>query len=219
MSSQHGPLVPSEPLPRLGLAVESAEAVRYAAAPTIALRLAVEADRPVRSLSLNAQIRIVPTRREFAEGDQKRLVELFGTPERWGDTLRGFLWTNTTVVSPPFEGSTQIDLTVPATYDLEVASAKYFDALRDGDVPLELLFSGSVFYSTRAGCCGRAGFRGRRRPRFRLPVAVWKEAIEATSRTPRGCASTATSSTGSSRTRPGARCRHGRRRSRSCSGR
>ncbi|MDX6511664.1 MAG: hypothetical protein QOE36_1168, partial [Gaiellaceae bacterium] len=136
----------SESLPRLGFAVESAEAVKYAAAPTLALTLAIESDLPIRSLSLNVQIRIVPTRRGYDEGDQERLVSLFGTPERWGETLRGFLWTNTSLVVPPFVGSTRAELTVPCTYDLEVAAATYFNALRDGDVPLELLFSGTAFY-------------------------------------------------------------------------
>jgi len=178
MASQHVPLVPAEPLPRLGFAVESAEAVRYAAAPTIAFRLAVDADRPVRSLSLNAQIRIAPTRRDYDDGDRRRLVELFGTPERWGDTLRGFLWTNTTVVSPPFEQATYIELNVPATYDLEVAAAKYFTALDGGDVPLELLFSGSVFYVDDAGLLQTSRIPWEAEARFRLPLRVWKEAID-----------------------------------------
>ena len=30
--------------------------------------------------------------------------------------------------------------------DFEVAAAKYFHALRDGEIPLLLLFSGTVFY-------------------------------------------------------------------------
>ena len=178
MTSRHTPLAPAEPLPRLGFAVESAEAVRYSAAPTIAFRLAVEADRPVRSLSLNTQIRIVPTRRDYDDGDRTRLVELFGTPERWGETLRGFLWTNTTVVSPPFEGATQIELNVPATYDLEVAAAKYFTALGGGDVPLEFLFSGGVFYVDDAGALRTSRIPWEAEARFRLPVRVWKEAID-----------------------------------------
>jgi Family of unknown function (DUF6084) len=171
-------LVGTEALPRLAFAVESAAAVEYAAAPTIALGLVVESDRPVRSLSLNAQIRIAPTRRGYDAGEQERLVELFGTPDRWHETLRGFLWTNETVVVPPFTGTGRAELTVASTYDLEVAAAKYFNALADGEVPLELLFSGSVFYTSDTGLLRTARIPWDCEARFGLPVAVWKRAIE-----------------------------------------
>jgi hypothetical protein len=166
-----------ETLPQLGFAVEGAEAVRYAAAPTLALALRVESDKPVRSLSLNVQIRIVPTRRSYDAADEDGLVELFGTPERWGETLRGFLWTNATLLVPPFTGSTVAQLTVSCTYDLEVAATKYFHALRDGDVPLELLFSGTVFYLGDGGHLRTAQIPWECEAQFRLPVRVWKEAI------------------------------------------
>jgi Family of unknown function (DUF6084) len=172
------PLAHAESLPQLGFAVESAEAVRYAAAPTIAFTLALESDKPVRSLSLNTQIRIVPTKRGYDAGDEERLVELFGTPERWGETLRGFLWTNTTLVVPPFAVGTRVELTVPCTYDLDVAAAKYFHALRDGDVPLELLFSGTVFFLGDAALLRAAQISWESEADFRLPVRVWKEAID-----------------------------------------
>jgi hypothetical protein len=166
-----------ETLPQLGFAVEGAEAVRYAAAPTLAFALRVESDRPVRSLSLNVQIRIVPTRRSYDAADEDGLVELFGTPDRWGDTLRGFLWTNATLLVPPFEGSTVAELSVACTYDLEVAATKYFHALRDGEVPLELLFSGTVFYLGDEGQLRTSKVPWECEAQFRLPVAVWKEAI------------------------------------------
>jgi hypothetical protein len=152
--------------------------MRFAAAPTIAFRLAVESDKPVRSLSLNAQIRIVPTRRGYDGGEQERLIELFGTPERWGETLRGFLWTNTTAVIPPFEGSTRVELPIACTYDLEVAAAKYFHALGDGDVSLEFLFSGTVFYLGDAGGLQTAQIPWECEAQFALPVRIWRLAME-----------------------------------------
>ena len=48
-----------------------------------------------------------------------------------------------------FTGDVEFDLPVPCTYDFEVAAAKYLHALRDGEVPLRVLFSGTVF--TRGG--------------------------------------------------------------------
>ena len=99
--------VPFAPaLPQLDVAVESAAAVRFAAAPTLALTLRIASDRPVRSLALNVQVRIVPTRRAYDSGDEGRLLELFGPPARWGDSLRSFLWTNATLLVPPFDGAT-----------------------------------------------------------------------------------------------------------------
>jgi hypothetical protein len=172
------PFAEQETLPCLSFAVESAAPVEYAAAPTLALTLAVESDLPVRSLSLNVQIRIAPTRRAYDPGEQERLVELFGTPDRWSDTLRSFLWTNATVVVPSFDGSGRATLTVPCTYDLEVAAAKYFHALGDGEVPLELLFSGTVFYTGPQGLLRTARIPWDCEARFGLPVAVWKRALE-----------------------------------------
>jgi Family of unknown function (DUF6084) len=168
----------TEALPRLAFGVESAEPVAYAAAPTIAFGLTASSDLPVRSLSLNAQIRIAPTRRAYDSGEQERLVELFGTPDRWGETLRGLLWTNATLVFPPFTGTGRATLTVPCTYDLEVAAAKYFHALGEGDVPLELLFSGTVFYLGAGGALRTAQIPWDCEARFGLPVAVWKQALE-----------------------------------------
>ncbi len=46
---------------------------------------------------------------------------------------------------PGFTSVTETELPVPCTYDLEVASARYLQALDDGTIPLLLLFSGTVF--------------------------------------------------------------------------
>jgi hypothetical protein len=178
VTASRAPLAKTEAVPRLLFAVESAEALRFAVAPTIGFGLSVQSDLPVRSLSLNAQVRIVPTRRGYDSGDEARLVELFGTPERWGETLRSFLWMNTTLVIPPFETSTRVDLAVSCTYDLEVAAAKYFNALHDGDVPLEFLFSGVVFYVGDGGALRTAQVPWECEAQFRLPVPTWKLAME-----------------------------------------
>ena len=165
-------------LPRLEFAVESAEAVRFAAGPTVAFSLRVTSDRPVRSLSLNAQIRIAPARRRYSDRDRERLVELFGPPERWGETLRTFRWAQTSVLVPPFERDTQVELAVPCTYDLEVATAKYFYGLDDGDVPLEFLFSGTIFFLAEDGALRTAQIPWESEADFRMPVRAWKDAME-----------------------------------------
>ena len=159
-------------LPSLDFAVDSAEAVRFAAAPTVLFTVRVVSDKPVRSLALNAQIRIAPARRRYSDRDRERLVDLFGPPERWGETLRTFRWTQASVLVPPFETSTVVELAVPCTYDFEVATAKYFYGLDDGDVPLELLFSGTIFYLADGARLQTAQIPWESEAAFRLPVQV-----------------------------------------------
>jgi hypothetical protein len=127
---------------------------------------------------LDVQLRIAATQRGYDEAEQALLAELFGEPHRWADTLRGLLWTQATLVVPPFDGSTVADLYVPCTYDFDVAAAKYLAALGDGDVPLELLFSGTVFYSTAAGLLQTAQIPASAEADYRLPVAVWRETMD-----------------------------------------
>jgi hypothetical protein len=165
-------------LPSVAFEVQSAEAIRFAAAPTVLFTLRVVSDKPVRSLALNAQLRIAPGRRRYSERDEQRLVELFGPPEDWGESLRTFLWAHASALVPPFEESTTVELTVPCTYDLEVATAKYFYALDDGDVPLELLFSGTIFFAADGGVLQAAQIPWDSEATFRMPVRVWKQAIE-----------------------------------------
>jgi hypothetical protein len=165
-------------LPQLQFGVESATAMKFAAAPTVAFGLRLECDMPVRSIQLNAQVRIVPGQRAYGVADEERLVELFGTPDRWGETLHGFLWTNATLIVPPFTGSTLVELPLAATYDLDVAAAKYFHALGDGEAPLELLFSGTLFYADESGQLRVARIPWECEAHYRLPVAVWREAME-----------------------------------------
>jgi hypothetical protein len=170
-------LVEPTTLPSLAFAVESASAVRFAAAPTVAFALRVTSDKPVRSLALNAQIRIAPARRRYSERDQERLVELFGAPERWGETLRTFRWAQVSALVPPFDAQTSVELSVPCTYDLEVGTAKYFYALDEGDVPLEFLFSGTIFFAEGA-LLRTAQISWESEAAYRMPARVWKEAME-----------------------------------------
>jgi hypothetical protein len=164
--------------PQLTFAVEHVEAVPFAAAPTLGFRIRIDAaGAEVRSLLLAAQIRIAATVRRYTPGDRDRLVELFGTPDQWARTLRSFLWTNAAVTVPTFRGTTTVELHVPCTYDYEVASSKYFQAIEDGDVPLEFLFSGTIFYAAERGLQA-AHVPWDREAEFSLPVAVWRDMME-----------------------------------------
>ena len=139
-------------VPELGFTVLGCEPLRHAAAPSLRFSLAIDAQgAAVRSVMLDVQLRIAATQRGYSEAEQAQLGDLFGEAHRWGDTLRNLLWTQATLVVPPFDGSTVVDLIVPCTYDFDVAAAKYLAGLHDGDIPLELLFSGTVFYVSAAG--------------------------------------------------------------------
>jgi hypothetical protein len=164
--------------PDLAFSVDEAGALTHAAAPTLQFALRIESPRDIRSVSLSVEIRIAATRRAYDERAQERLVELFGQPEDWGRNLHALHWTTLSVVVPAFSGQTVVDLKVPCTYDLEVAGARYMNALEDGNVPLEFLFSGAVFYTGEDGRLqvGRIGWD--KEAEFRLPVSAWRDAMD-----------------------------------------
>ncbi len=168
-------------MPDLNFFVEGAHAVPYAAAPLLALKLRVENGvpaEPVHSVLLQCQIQIEAPRRSYAADEQMRLVDLFGEPERWGQTLRSMLWTHANVTVPPFTGSTNVDLPVPCTFDFSVAATKYFHGLDRGEVPLCLLFSGTIFYEGADSGLQAARIPWSKEARYRLPVALWKQLID-----------------------------------------
>jgi hypothetical protein len=165
--------------PDLGFTVLGVAPERPAAAPTLRFSLGIDAGgAAVRSVMLDVQLRIAATQRGYDDAEQAKLAELFGAPHRWGETLRGLLWTQATLVVPSFDGSTVADLYVPCTYDFEVAAAKYLAALGDGDIPLELLFSGTVFYAAPGGALQVSRISWNAEAAHRLPVKVWREAID-----------------------------------------
>ena len=164
-------------VPELGFAVESAEPLEHAAVPTLRFALRIESrdGRPIRSILLDTQIQIAARRRPYDDAAHDRLFELFGPVANWGTSLRTLLWTRTTLVVPPFTGTTTVDLHVPCSYDLEVMASRYFDALTDGAVPLEFLFSGTVFAGTPLQV---TRISWEEEAEYRLPVSVWKETME-----------------------------------------
>ena len=168
-------------MPDLDFVVESAEVLEYAAVPTILFRLGIEnavEGEEVNSVSLHSQIRIAATQRRYEPEEQVKLRELFGEPHQWKATLRSTLWTNTNTIVPRFSGSTVFDMPVTCTYDFDVVGTKYFSALEDGEVPLEFLFSGTVFYRGATGALQVALISWEKEAKFRLPVQVWREMMD-----------------------------------------
>jgi len=157
-----------------------ARAERYAVVPTLSLtlRIAETSGQRVEAIALRCQIRIEPARRRYSGQEAERLNDLFGDTERWADTLRPMQLTTVATMVPGFSGSVEMDLPIAFTYDLEIGSARYFASLDTGEVPLLLLFSGTVFGVTD----GRIQVQQvpwSKEAAYRLPVSVWREAIDA----------------------------------------
>jgi len=130
-------------------------------------------------VALRCQIQIEATRRRYSAKDQESLLDLFGEPDRWSQTLRSLLWTHASVVVPAFQGSTVADVPVPCTFDFNVAATKYFHGLSDGEIPLCFLFSGTVFYAQADGGLHVSPISWTKEARFKLPVKVWREMMDA----------------------------------------
>ena len=169
----------------LALGVVDARPEPHAAVPTILLRIRVTETqgRTVHALVLRAQIRIEPQLRQYLPAEEDRLYELFGRTSRWGDSLRPFLWTHVSTAVGGFRGSTELDLPIACTYDFEVAGAKYLHSLEGGEIPLVLLFSGTVFTRAADGAGPTAGVVAEPVPwdleaSFRLPVEVWRATMD-----------------------------------------
>ncbi|MFF1791996.1 DUF6084 family protein [Kitasatospora sp. NPDC058243] len=151
----------------------------YAAGPALVFRLRITAPAEVRvhALALRCQLRIEPARRRYGDAEGGRLTDLFGERSRWAGTLHPVQFAQVPLLVGAFTGETETDLVVPCTYDMDVSAARYLAALDDGDVPLLLLFSGTAF-------AGPGGFQVTpvawdQEAAVRMPVKVWREAIDA----------------------------------------
>ena len=111
----------------------------------MSLRVSETTGSRVEAIALRCQIRIEPARRRYSDDEAERLNDLFGETQRWADTLKPIQFSNISVMVPGFSGSTDVELTVPLTYDMEIGATRYFAGLDDGEVPLLLLFSGTIF--------------------------------------------------------------------------
>lgn len=169
-------------MPDLSFRIDSASIVPFAAVPMLAFQLQIKnavMDEKVHTVALRCQIQIETTRRRYVQEEQERLLDLFGEPERWSRTLRSLLWTHVNLVVPGFDGAESvIDLQVPCTFDFNVAATKYFEGLNDGEVPLNFLFSGTVFYAQAESPLQVAPISWEQEAKYKLPVKLWREMME-----------------------------------------
>jgi hypothetical protein len=169
-------------MPDLQFQIEGAEAVAYSAAPLLTLKLRISnltESEPVHTLTVKCQVQIEPAKRRYLLPEQEKLADLFGEPSRWSKTVKPLHWMNTSVAVPGFSGSIVVDVELPCTFDFNVAATKYFHALDDGEIPLCVMFSGTAFYEGQSGALQVAQIPWDREAYFRLPVAVWKQMMDA----------------------------------------
>jgi hypothetical protein len=168
-------------MPDLNFQVDGVEVVPNAASPLLAFKLRMTTADPeevIHTVALRCQIQLEVARRRYAAEEQAKLRDLFDDPSRWGQTLKNLLWTHANLVVPSFRGTTVTDLPVPCTFDFNVAATKYFDGLADGEVPICVQFSGTVFYANTEGGLQVAPISWDKEARFRLPVRIWREMME-----------------------------------------
>jgi hypothetical protein len=163
----------------LSFAVSDIVPDRYAASPTLTTRIHITetTGAVIHAVALRCQVRIEPQRRPY-EATTAGLGDLFGPRQRWGTTLKPFLWMHTSAMVQGFSGESDVEMPLGCTYDIEVAAAKYLHAVRDGDIPLAFMFSGTVF--TR----GATGFEVEQIPwhsdvDYRMPARVWRDTMDA----------------------------------------
>jgi hypothetical protein len=169
-------------MPDLNFQVEGVIPQRHGVEPLLLFRMRITEvvtprPTPIHSVVLHCQVRIEPALRRYSDLEKGRLLDVFGTPERWGQTLRPMPWAHVTAVMPPFTGSGAIDLPVPCTFDFSLAATRYFGALDGGDIPLCFLFSGTIFYDAE-NALQVAQVPWQKEAHFRLPATTWLELMD-----------------------------------------
>lgn len=163
---------------QLDFAVTGAHVDRQAVMPTVRLNVRVRArGEPVEALALRVRVQIEPARRTYDAPEETLLGELFGQRSQWARSVRPVGWVETSAMVGPLENEATFDVPLFATYDMEIASAKYLAALGGGVIPLRLLFTGTAFHA------GPGGFSAEMVPwsldcSCELPLATWREAMD-----------------------------------------
>jgi hypothetical protein len=168
-------------MPDFDFKIAGVEAANRGIAPLLHFKLEItnlpETEK-IHTVMLQTQIQIEAPRRSYNDAEKEKLGELFGTPDRWGQTLRNRLWgiSNTTVRG--FSGKTETMLPMPCTFDLNVAATKYFYALEGGNIPLLFLFSGTVFYEAADERLQVQQISWNKECNFQMPAEIWREMME-----------------------------------------
>jgi len=165
-------------MPELKFTVTGVEAAARGLLPLLHFSLDISnqpATETIQAVMIQAQIQIQAAQRAYNDEERRNLEELFGTPDRWGQTLRNRLWTHASTTVPPFRGETKVTLPVQCTYDFNVIGTKYFYALEGGEVPLLFLFSGTIFYAGPQGELLVQQISWDKECAYRMPAKIWAD--------------------------------------------
>jgi hypothetical protein len=168
-------------MPELTFQVTGVQPCAQSIAPLLQFKLRVansSRDEAIHTILLSAQVQIQAPQRSYNPQEKEKLLELFGPPESWGQTLRNRLWTQTNATIGAFSGSVDALLPVACTCDLNLAATKYMRALEGGEVSLLFLFSGSVFYVGSDGRLQVSPISWNSECVYRMPAQVWRDAME-----------------------------------------
>ena len=166
----------------LTFSVSGARAIPFAASPVIAFQVEArnsEPDQEIHSIALRCQIQIEAQRRSYSSEESKGLLDLFGEPDRWSQTVRPLLWTHVAANVPSFCGATGFELPVACSFDFNIGATKYFHAAHAGEIPLLFQFSGTVFRMTANEGLQISQIPWDRDARYRLPAGVWRDMMDA----------------------------------------
>ncbi len=161
-------------MPDLRFSLEGARVAPSAATPELELELRIEnaAGDAVHSALVTCQIQIDAPRRRYSAREEALLRDLFGERARWGETLRPLAWARVALQVPGFTERTLARLPLSCTIDVTQGPAKYLFALDEGDVPLTLLFSGTVFHAGPTGALQVGSIPWNREARGVVPVEL-----------------------------------------------
>jgi hypothetical protein len=167
-------------VPDLQFQAEGVSSPLNSATPQLSFKVRITNTEPqsIHSIALRVQVQVEPIRRRYSEEEKLRLKELFGEPEQWSKSLQPLLWANVNVNVPGFTGDTMVEVSVACTFDFNVAMTKYIYGLESGELPVSLLFSGTVFHAGSGIGLQVSQIPWDRDARYRLPVAVWKQMMD-----------------------------------------
>lgn len=168
-------------MPDLEFQIRGVEAASQGLIPLVQFRLGIScasADEEIHAIILRVHIQFAVSQRSYDEREKERLVELYGQPSQWSRTLRNRLWVQLSTSVGAFKSALETTLSVPCSFDLNVASTKYFQGLEDGDVPLLFLFSGTVFHPGPDGSLRVHQIPWEKECTFRMPLRTWQELME-----------------------------------------
>ncbi len=166
-------------MPELSFRVQGARTTPHAASPELTLELSIASQgAPIHSVLLECQLRIEVARRRYSDAEAAKLFELFGERQRWSSTQQSLLWARTTSLVPAFTDSTTLDLPLACSYDLMLGLGKYLHGLESGDLPLLLLFSGTVFYEGPEAKLQVSRIPWKEEARFALPLEIYRQTID-----------------------------------------